>query len=211
MSVVTPTHGHALGERIVHLGRRLRSLQHELVHAVAALPVRHVGDRWPLNLAEATPSRHLPVALAASTTANEEPDQIDRPPPNRTRAHDAPRARRHGRRADALVGLVTGGGAKVATEVIVHVRADGASLDDGTPITGALAERLVPRSATRAMIHDAESHPTDVSGKAERGAVRLTTRDGRRGRASEARRRSEQEPGDEGTGSRRATQAAPEP
>jgi hypothetical protein len=72
---------------------------------------------------------------------------------------------------------VTGGGAKVATEVIVHVRADGASLDDGTPITGALAERLVPRSDTRAMIHDAESHPTDVSGKAERGAVRLTTRD----------------------------------
>jgi hypothetical protein len=63
------------------------------------------------------------------------------------------------RRATALVGLVTGGGAKVSTVVIVQVRADGATLADGTPIAGTLAERLLPESFIRAMIHDAGSHP----------------------------------------------------
>src|SRR5690606_38056153 len=39
-------------------------------------------------------------------------------------------------RADALVGLVTGGGLGVTTEVVLHVRGDGCSLDDGTPLAG---------------------------------------------------------------------------
>jgi hypothetical protein len=68
-------------------------------------------------------------------------------------------------RAAALVDLVTTGGASVATELIIHVRADGATLGDGTPIADTLAERLVPESFIRAMIHDAESHPINVSGR----------------------------------------------
>ena len=166
------------------------------VRALTRIAVDHPErDAELVDLAESTPARELGVALAGWTTANEEPEELDR----RQRAHRglaAPnRARRHGfvivlrlpplehgtimatvdsvlmttkraeiattdatmspsvaefpsvprQRADALVGLVTSGGTKVATEVIVHLRADGASLDDGTPITDSLAERLVPR------------------------------------------------------------------
>lgn len=68
-------------------------------------------------------------------------------------------------RVDALVRLVTGGGANVSTEVILHVRADGCSLDDGTPISGSVVERIAEGAVLRAMIHDAESHPINVSGR----------------------------------------------
>lgn len=68
-------------------------------------------------------------------------------------------------RVDALVDLVSGGGSNVQTEVILHVRADGCTLDDGTPIAGSVVERLIPTAALRAMIHDAEGHPINVSGR----------------------------------------------
>ena len=68
-------------------------------------------------------------------------------------------------RVDALIRLIGGGGANVTTEVILHVRADGCTLDDGTPIAGSIIERLAPAASLRAMIHDADSHPINVSGK----------------------------------------------
>lgn len=68
-------------------------------------------------------------------------------------------------RADALVELVTTGGARVETEVILHVRADGCSLDDGTPITDSVVERIAPEAFLRALIHDAESKPINASGR----------------------------------------------
>src|SRR5262249_48170247 len=68
-------------------------------------------------------------------------------------------------RADALVALATDGGAAVATEVIIHVRGDGCTFEDGTPVAGSLVERLTPSSHLRAMIHDAEGHPINVSGR----------------------------------------------
>lgn len=68
-------------------------------------------------------------------------------------------------RADALVGLVTGGGLGVTTEVVLHVRGDGCSLDDGTPLAGSVLEKLVPGSFLRALIHDAHGRPIDASGR----------------------------------------------
>ena len=68
-------------------------------------------------------------------------------------------------RVDALVDIVSAGGSNVVTEVVLHVRADGCTLDDGTPIGGSIVERIADTSALRAMIHDAESHPINVSGK----------------------------------------------
>lgn len=50
-------------------------------------------------------------------------------------------------RTDALLALVRGGGAAVVTEVVMHVRADGCSLDDGTPIADSLVERIAPESS----------------------------------------------------------------
>ncbi len=68
-------------------------------------------------------------------------------------------------RAAAFVDLVTHGGTRVTTEVIVHVRADGNTLHDGTPLSDHAVARLLPKSFLRAMIHDAQSHPIDVSGR----------------------------------------------
>lgn len=68
-------------------------------------------------------------------------------------------------RADALVELVTNGGAGVVTEVVVHVRGDGCSLDDGTPVPGSVVERIAPGSFLRALIHDAERRPINASGR----------------------------------------------
>jgi hypothetical protein len=68
-------------------------------------------------------------------------------------------------RADALLELVTGGGATISTEVILHVRGDGCTLDNGAPIAGSIVERLVPQAFLRALIHDAERHPINASGR----------------------------------------------
>ena len=67
-------------------------------------------------------------------------------------------------RVDALIDIISAGGTNVVTEVILHVRADGCTLDDGTPIGGSIVERIADTSTLRAMIHDAESHPVNVSG-----------------------------------------------
>jgi Domain of unknown function (DUF222) len=68
-------------------------------------------------------------------------------------------------RADALVELIRGGGAFVATEVILHVGADGCTLDDGTPIAGSIVERIARESFLRVLIHDAQSRPINASGR----------------------------------------------
>jgi len=68
-------------------------------------------------------------------------------------------------RADALIELVRGGGLAVETEVILHVRADGCTLDDGTPISGSVVERIAPESFLRALIHDAQARPINASGR----------------------------------------------
>lgn len=67
-------------------------------------------------------------------------------------------------RVDSLVRLIGGGGSEVTTEVILHVRADGCTLHDGTPIGGSIVERIASEASLRVMIHDAESRPINVSG-----------------------------------------------
>jgi hypothetical protein len=68
-------------------------------------------------------------------------------------------------RADALVTLVTKGGATVTTEIVLHVRGDGCTLDDGTPIPGTVVERIAPDAFLRALIHDAARRPINASGR----------------------------------------------
>lgn len=67
--------------------------------------------------------------------------------------------------ADALHEVLTDGAGTVATEVVLHVRGDGATLDDGTPIPDSVVERIAPTAFLRAMIHDAEARPVDVSNR----------------------------------------------
>jgi hypothetical protein len=69
-------------------------------------------------------------------------------------------------RALALVDLLTDGdGARVLTEVIVHVRSDGCSLHDGTPIADNAVAALIDEAFLRVLIHDAEGHPINASGR----------------------------------------------
>jgi len=73
---------------------------------------------------------------------------------------------------DALEQLLTVGAGTVSTEVIVHVRGDGVTLDDGTPIPDTVAERMAPTSFIRVLIHDAQRRPVNVSSRRRHPSVR---------------------------------------
>lgn len=68
-------------------------------------------------------------------------------------------------RVDALLDLLVGGGSQVETEVVLHVRGDGATLDDGTPITESSVVRALPAAFVRALVHDAERRPINASSR----------------------------------------------
>ena len=68
-------------------------------------------------------------------------------------------------RADALVAVITGGGTNTVTEVVLHVRGDGCTLDDGTPIAGSVVERIAQTAFLRTLIHDAERRPINASSR----------------------------------------------
>ncbi len=74
--------------------------------------------------------------------------------------------------ADALWGLATGPDTAPRAEIIVHVRGDGCSLDDGTPVTESAVERIAPAAFLRALIHDAEGRPVNASGRRRRPTER---------------------------------------
>lgn len=67
-------------------------------------------------------------------------------------------------RADAVEQLLYGNSA-TTTEMVIHVRGDGCTLDDGTPISETEAAAAVPGSLLRALIHDAEGRPINASGR----------------------------------------------
>ena len=66
-------------------------------------------------------------------------------------------------RADAFVLLFLDLNIEVTTEVIIHVRGDGNTFDDGTPITTSAVCRGLDDSFIRALIHDVEGKPIDAS------------------------------------------------
>ena len=86
-------------------------------------------------------------------------------------------------RADALVELLRAGGVSVISEVVLHVRGDGCTLDDGTPIPGTVVERIASTAFLRALIHDAECRPINASGRRRHPTIRqrrvVHERDGR--------------------------------
>jgi len=68
-------------------------------------------------------------------------------------------------RADALVELLFESGAGVSTEVVVHVRGDGCTMDDGTPIADHTVAQLLPESFIRLLITEANRLPINASGR----------------------------------------------
>ncbi len=65
-------------------------------------------------------------------------------------------------RADALHAAITDP-ARLNYEVVVHVRGDGSTLDDGTPINDHAIAGLLDHAFIRALIHDAERRPVNAS------------------------------------------------
>jgi len=74
--------------------------------------------------------------------------------------------------ADALDDLLHSGNGGVATEVVVHVRGDGNTLDDGTPLADSVVADLIPGSFIRALIHDSAGNPIDATNRRRRPTPR---------------------------------------
>ena len=77
-------------------------------------------------------------------------------------------------RADALVAVVTGSGGRagggtggiggtIVTEVVVHVRADGNTLTDGTPLSDHAVIGLLPDTFISLLLLDNQQYPIDAS------------------------------------------------
>ncbi len=71
-------------------------------------------------------------------------------------------------RARALIGLMAGanqGDRPVASsaEVVVHVRSDGCTMHDGTPVADSTVASLLDDAFVRLLIHDAENRPVNAS------------------------------------------------
>jgi hypothetical protein len=72
-------------------------------------------------------------------------------------------------RARALVDLVGGAGksgrraTRTSAEVVVHVRSDGCTLQDGNPVSESTVAALLDDAFVRMLIHDAESRPVNAS------------------------------------------------
>lgn len=74
--------------------------------------------------------------------------------------------------ADALETLLTTGPRELATEVVIHVRGDGNTLDDGTPIPDSVVRHIAPKAFLRALIHDANGRPINASSRQRHPTVR---------------------------------------
>ncbi len=68
-------------------------------------------------------------------------------------------------RADAFVALFCGSGAKITTEVVIHVRGDGNTFDDGTPLTTSAVARQLDGAFIRLLLHDAQQRPVNASAR----------------------------------------------
>lgn len=67
--------------------------------------------------------------------------------------------------ADAIDKLLREGTGGTDTEIVLHVRGDGCTLDDGTPIPQSVLERIADHSLIRALIHDADGKPINASSR----------------------------------------------
>lgn len=75
-------------------------------------------------------------------------------------------------RADAMIELLTKGGTGFVTEVVIHLRGDGVTFDDGTPVPWLELERILPQAFVRALLHDAEGRPINASGRRRHPTLR---------------------------------------
>ncbi len=75
-------------------------------------------------------------------------------------------------RADAFVALLLGCDIDLTTEVVLHVRGDGITFDDGTPTTSHAVLRQLDETFIRLLIHDAERRPINASRRQRHATTR---------------------------------------
>ena len=63
-------------------------------------------------------------------------------------------------RALAFLDLLTNHNTTVDTEIVVHIRSDGCTMHDGTPIADHTVAALIDTAFIRTLIHDADNHPS---------------------------------------------------
>ena len=68
-------------------------------------------------------------------------------------------------RADAFTALFLGLAIDLTTEVVIHVRGDGTTFDDGAPVTTSAIVRQLDHAFIRLMIHDTERRPINASSR----------------------------------------------
>ncbi len=126
-------------------------------HSVAE-PTTHRGRHAPADAfrgrsvaAEAAASR-LPRTLAELRSRWQRTDTDDWLLPSLAQ-----------QRADAFVALFLGLGFDLTPEIVIHVRGDGNTFDDGTPITTNAVLRQLDHSFIRLLIHDTERRPINAS------------------------------------------------
>ncbi|MDW3178286.1 MAG: DUF222 domain-containing protein [Acidimicrobiia bacterium] len=68
-------------------------------------------------------------------------------------------------RADAFVLLFLGTNIDLTTEVVIHVRGDGTTFDDGTPVTNNAVCKRLDQAFVRLLLHDMERRPIDASNR----------------------------------------------
>jgi hypothetical protein len=134
-----------------------------VMRAQAAGPAPHPMSPNPSDPA-ARSERAAPESPGAAATEGGVPATAVASPPLSVAGSTPHWASVGQQRADALMSLLDGS-ASVQTEVVLHVRGDGCTLDDGTPIASSVVERIAPESFIRLLIHDAQRGPVNASGR----------------------------------------------
>ena len=117
-----------------------------------------------VNQANTSCSRHASADAATDSTMQEQLAQLKQ----RWQPADADDSwipSMAQQRADAFVLLFLGKNIELTTEVVIHVRGDGSTFDDGTPITNNAVCQRLGGSFIRTMTHNNEGRPIDASNR----------------------------------------------
>ena len=161
-----------------NIGKHVAAALDTIVQQVAATPIDEPNDiehasadaSWPLPVDEPTAlsGRNASADACDSATENDpsmaeqirelkqrwQPEGID---------YFAPTLAQQ--RADAFVLLFLGKNIEFAIEVVIHVRGNGTTFDDGTPLTNNAVCQRLDTSFIRLLLHDIEGRPIDATNR----------------------------------------------
>ena len=162
-----------------HLGKPIAAALTTVMKDVAATPLEQPPSEHD-GAEGASADAHQPRPVAESNAQSGRNASADAPAPSpkpslrqqlRELHRLQPTADHHympsvgQQRADAFVLLFLGRNINVTTEVLIHIRGDGTTFDDGTPITNNAVCKQLDQSFTRMLIHDTSRTPIDATNR----------------------------------------------